>query len=246
MFTGLGHGPGMSDAAVMCSWALTATGQHDRAIELGLRALRVAQSSNHPGGEVRAYVALAVAYYERGDFRRAADQMPPALMRARTLANPRIEATVLQFAGIGSHALGDLETSERMLNASLAISRRYDDTYTEVLTLLALTRLRLTRGEPSARTTAEDSLRLSREYGMGHHHAESLTLLGEIALADDEPRQAIGYLAEAVTMWRLRGWRSLQAAALTTLSRAYRSIDPAAAEVAESEARAILVRLDSA
>jgi hypothetical protein len=46
-----------------------------------------------------------------------------------------------------------------------------------------------------------------------------------------------------VAIWRTRGWLSYQAATLTTLGRAYASIDPPAARDVFSEAHAIYLRL---
>lgn len=221
MFTELGHEPGMSDAAVMCSWALTATGAYQEAILMAARALQLAERSDYLGGQTRAQLALAVAHFEHGHSDLAARYTAQTLETARALGNPRWEATALQFSGIAHLEMGDLDTSLRMLTESLAIATRYQDTYTEVLTLLSLARLHLRRGDPQARGTAERALALSLEYRMNHHLAQALGLLGEIELADGDPVRAIGRLEESVALWRTRGWRSFQATALTSLGRAY-------------------------
>jgi len=153
------------------------------------------------------------------------------------LGNARVEATVLQFAGIGHRELGNHDLSERLLDQSLAIARRHRDTYTEVLTLLALARLHLGRDDDRARDGAERSVALSREHGMRHHLAEALHLLGECELSRGRPERAIVHLEESVAIWRTRGWPSLQAAALVSLGRAYAERDPEAAERAFAEAR---------
>ncbi|MEU8253578.1 NB-ARC domain-containing protein [Micromonospora inaquosa] len=243
MFTLLRHEQGMSDAAVMCSWALTAAGDHHTAITYATRALQLANRSGHRGGRIRSRLALSVAHYEQGRFDDAAAGLADALDEARALDNPRWVATVLQFSGITHRQLDNLEHSQRMLRESLTISRHYGDTYTEVLTLLALARLALQRGDPSARTTAETSVALSREYRMSHHLAEALEVLGEIELADGFPERAIGHLEESVAIWRTRGWHSMQATALTNLGKAYAQIEPLAARRAFEEAGAILTRL---
>lgn len=243
MFSELKHDPGVCDAAVMCSWAMIAAGEHEAAVALGDRALHLAEDCGHLGGRVRAYLVLAVANYEQARSAEAVRNAAAALEHARVLGNPRCEATALQFLGIGHQQLGDLETSERMLSASLAISQRYRDHYTEALTVLGLARVYLARGDPRARSTAETALSLSREYSMGHHHAEALEILGEIELAGGEPRRAIGYLEESVALWRTRGWHSYQAVALTSLGKAYSSVDPGAAQAAYDEAHTLFSRL---
>jgi tetratricopeptide (TPR) repeat protein len=239
MFTELDHAPGAADAAVMCSWASTAAGAYDEALSLASRALTLAEQSNHPGGEVRAHLALALAHYERAELSTAATHATRALAAARRLDNPRSEATALQFLGIALYELGDLDASAQMLTESLAISRRYHDDYVEALTMLAFARLHLKRGDGRARAAAETSLALSRKYGMFHHLAESLHILGDIELAENRPEQAIPYLEESVTILRARGWHSFQAAALTSLGRAYLLVDRPAAERVLDEARGL-------
>ncbi|WP_406069013.1 ATP-binding protein [Micromonospora sp. NBC_01638] len=243
MFTLLRHEQGMSDAAVMCSWALTAAGDRPAAITYATRALQLATRSEHRGGRIRARLALSVAHYEQARFDDAAAGLAVALDEARALGNPRWVATVLQFSGITHRELANFERSHGMLRESLSISRHYDDTYTEVLTLLALARLDLQRGDPAARTTAETSVALSREYHMSHHLAQALDVLGEIELADGSPARAIGHLEESVAIWRTRGWHSMQATALTNLGKAYAQTEPLAAQRAFEEASAIFTRL---
>jgi tetratricopeptide (TPR) repeat protein len=243
MFVRLGHGPGESDAAVMCAWACAATGEHHRAVELATRALRVAERSGHRGGEIRAHLALAVARFELNDLPAAVAHAARALDAARALGNARGLATALQFCGIAYRELGDFPRSSRLLDESLSISRQYHDDYTETLTMLALARLHLQSGDPRARQEAEASLALSRQYGLPHHRAESLQLLGEIELAGNRPTDAVGYLEQSVDIWRSRGWHSFQAAALTSLGRAYLCVDRSAARTALAEAVAIYSRL---
>ncbi|GGM73028.1 BTAD domain-containing putative transcriptional regulator [Dactylosporangium sucinum] len=244
MFTALGETRGMADAAVMCSWALTAQGRAVDAVELAERALRLADGSGHLGGRARACVALAVAFAEQKRWDRAATSLFAGLEAARRHGNPRYEATVLQFLGIAQRELGELDASEASLVASLAITRRYHDSYAEALTMLALARLHAHRGDERATEEAEGALRIGREHGMGHHVAESLAVLGEIDLARGRPEAAVARMEESVAMWRTRGWLSFQAAALATLGRAYGELGRAVpASAALAEARDIYARL---
>jgi DNA-binding SARP family transcriptional activator len=243
MFTDLGHRPGMSDASVMCSWAFSAASSYEQAVEMATRALRLAEESDHLGGEIRADLALALAHFENHDVDVAIKHADSALAKARTLGNDRCEATALQFAGIGHLRLGHFEASRQMLNDSLAISRSYRDSYVEVLTLLTLARLYFHTGDAEARSTVEMSLSLSRAYSMSFHLAQALELLGEIELAEGERTHAVSHLAEAVTLFRNRGWRSYLAGALTSLGKAYAGSDPDAAREAFTEAHALFIRL---
>ncbi|GFJ77563.1 tetratricopeptide repeat protein [Phytohabitans houttuyneae] len=244
MFAELGERRGMSDAAVMCSWALTARGAQAEALEYGERALRLAEETDHLGGQARAHVALAVALAESRDVARAIGHLDAALAAARALGNPRYETAVLQFLGIAYREAGELETSARMLDESLAISRRYHDVYTEVLTMVALARLYLRQGDPRAREAAETSLALGREFNMSHHIADALGALGEIELVAGRPAQAVSYLEQSVAIWRTRGWLSFLALALHVLGGAYEANGdaPSAARV-RGEAQEIMSSL---
>ncbi|MEO3742598.1 tetratricopeptide repeat protein [Plantactinospora sp. B5E13] len=243
MFTRLNHRAGMSDAAVLDAWARAAMGDQAGAVESAGLALRLAEESAHTGGKVRAHLALAMAHAERRDFDTGVRHLTGALRQARALGNPRCEATVLQFVGIGQRELGDYQASQQALDESLAICRAHRDTYTEALTLLALARLYLVQGDRRARAAAEASLAIGRRHTMRHHVAEALGLLGEIELAEGRPTRAIAHLEESVAIWRTRGWLSFQAAALTNLGRAYLSADAGAARSALTEAREIYLNL---
>jgi tetratricopeptide (TPR) repeat protein len=243
MFNETGHVQGRSDAAVMCSWSLTADGAYPDAIAMATEALELAHGCGHLGGEIRADLALALGYFENRQVDQAIEHADSALAKSRQLGNPRCVATALQFCGIGYLGLGQLTRSRLMLDESLTISRYYRDTYTAVLTLLNLARLQAQTGDPDARRTAEESLALSREHNMSHHLAEALEIMGSIELAAGQPDKAAAYLEESVALWRTRGWHSFLATALDRLGDAYATLDPAAARAARTEAHTLFVRL---
>ncbi|HEX5741791.1 MAG TPA: BTAD domain-containing putative transcriptional regulator [Pilimelia sp.] len=243
MFTALGHRAGMSDAAVMGSWTSTAAGDGAEAVALASQALQLARACGHPGGEVRAHLALAAAHHQQGRPALTAEHADGALQRASALDNPRAEGTVLQFAGIAQRELGNAAASRALLARSLQISRACGDTYTEVFTLLSWARLHLPADPAEARAAATTAMRLSRAHAMQHHLADALELLGELELLAGRPRPASTWLAEAVALWRAGGWPARQAAALVLLGRAYDDLDPARARRAHREARQILLRL---
>jgi tetratricopeptide (TPR) repeat protein len=243
IFTEVGEERGMSDAAVMCSWGLTARGEYAAALEVASRALELAERAGHTGGQARAHVALAIAHGEQRRLGTSLDHLTHALTLARQLGNRRYEATVQQFLGMAYREMGDLIASEHALDESLAISRGYRDQYSESLSQLELARLYLKRGDPRARSAAQNSLRLGREHSMSHHVADALSVLGAVELADGRPNQAAGHLEEAVRLWRTRGWPSFLASALRNLGQAYAGCDDNAAYAAWREAREIYRQL---
>jgi tetratricopeptide (TPR) repeat protein len=243
MFAAVGEDRGVADALVLCSWAHTAKGAYGQAMAAGDRSLRLATATGHLGGQARALVALALAHAETGGLDDAVARLDKALIASRDLGNPRHEAAVLQFLGIAHCQIGNLDVSQRLLHAALSISRGCGDRYAEVLTMLALARLDLLRGDPSARAAVETALAWGRHYNMHHHVADALSILGEINVAEGRPAAAVPYLLESVAMWRRRGWLSFLASALVSLGLAFASSDQEAARTALTEAREIYTRL---
>ncbi|WP_035853534.1 AfsR/SARP family transcriptional regulator [Cryptosporangium arvum] len=242
LFREVGEHGGMADAGVMRSWALTATGRHAEAMSAARESLEWASAAAHVGGESRAHLALAVAAGESGDLGQALEHLNLALERARVLGNPRGEATVLQFFGIGFGRAGLLDEAEGYLAESLAISRRHRDLYTETLTLICLARVRLQRGDEDASLAAEEALATAREYNMPHHVADALGILGEIALGAGRPVEAVGYLRESVALWRTRGWLRFLAGALVALGRALTAVDRVESAAALREGAALFAQ----
>jgi DNA-binding SARP family transcriptional activator/tetratricopeptide (TPR) repeat protein len=243
MFTELGEDAGTADAAVMCSWGLTARGAYPPAVDAARRALRLATTSGHLGGQARANVALALAHRESGRLDAAATCLRAALDQARVLGNARYEATVWQFLGIVSYDRGEYLASQRALDESLAICRRYRDHYVEVLSMVVLARVLLRLGDGRAAGTARAALELSRAYHMTHHQADALGVLGEIELAAARYPAAACYLEESVRLWHTRGWPSYEAAALVALGDAYAPTDPEAARSRRVRARELYAGL---
>ncbi|GAA1581758.1 AfsR/SARP family transcriptional regulator [Actinoplanes couchii] len=243
MFRDAGEPGGMADAAAMRSVALTALGRPGEAVEAAEQALDWAGQCGHLGGLARGHVALAVALGESGRLPPAVENLHLALARARELGNPRWEATALQFLGIGHSQAGLFDASEGFLTESLAISRRHRDAYTEALTMIALARLRLLRGDDEARPAAEAALATAREYRMNHHIADALAILGEIELNRGRYAEAVAHLRESVAIWRTRGWLRFLAGTLILLGRALGDRDPVAARAALGEAEDLCVRV---
>ncbi len=243
LFHQVGEYGGMADAAVMRSWSLTATGRHHDAIEVATTALGWAVRSAHLGGQARAHVALAVALGESGQLTDAVGHLYQALPRARELRNPRWEATVLQFLGIACNRAGQFDAASRYLAESLAISQRHRDTYAEVVSLTAMARLGLCRGDDTARSVAAAALAAARKNRMAHHIADSLSILGELELTVGRTAEAAVYLRESVDLWRTRGWLRFQAQTLVLLGRALGDANREAGLAALSEADELFRRV---
>ncbi|MDR7277418.1 AfsR/SARP family transcriptional regulator [Catenuloplanes atrovinosus] len=241
LFASLGHGPGLSDAAVMKAWALAAKGEYGPAASAAELAIRLAEEHDHLGGQARAHVASAVVHGESLKLEVAEKHLAVALRVAREVGNQRYVATVLQFIGVLNTRAGRNDLAITALDESLRVLRRYQDRYAEVLTLLTLARAHLP--DPSSRGYATEALTIAREYNLPHHTADALGVLGAVELADGNHRSAVDHLSASVRLWRQRGWGTFLADALRTLGDARAAIDPEAALAAWREARDIYAEL---
>ncbi|MDP9792771.1 DNA-binding SARP family transcriptional activator [Catenuloplanes nepalensis] len=244
LFASVGHGPGLSDAAVMKAWALAAKGAYGEAASAADLAIRLAEEHDHLGGQARAHVAAAVVHGESLNLAVAEHHLTVALRVAREVGNQRYVATVLQFIGVLNTRAGRPDVAITALDESLRVLRTYQDRYAEVLTLLTLARAHLPG--PSSRGYATEALTIAREYNLPHHTADALGVLGAVELADGNHRRAVDHLSASVQLWRQRGWGAFLADALRTLGDAQAPDSPQAALDAWREAREIYVSLGHA
>ncbi|CAM4052458.1 BTAD domain-containing putative transcriptional regulator [Nocardiopsis rhodophaea] len=221
LFQEIGDRRGMSDALVMRTWGLVSQGASRQARASAEAALDLAEAVGYLGGTARAYHVMAVVDHEENRNDDAVTHLTKALELARLLGNPRFEVTAMQFLGAAQCLTGDVADGRDNLLRSLDMARALEDRYSEVFSLLYLTRLYIALGDPQALTTAATAADHSRRKGMDHHLADALTLLGEIQLADGSTAEAVTTLEEAVRVWRTRGWHSFLAPALRALGRAY-------------------------
>ncbi|GAA1769128.1 AfsR/SARP family transcriptional regulator [Streptomonospora arabica] len=237
LFQQLGDRRGMSDALVMRTWAEVSRGTPEQALRTAEAALELAEGEDYTGGRARSYQVMAVAAHGMGRPVQAVEYLQRALELARLLGNSRFEATALQFLGAAQCEAGDLEQGRANLEASLAMTRALSDRYAEAFSLLYLTRLHLAIGDPQALATATEAADLSRRYGINHHLADALGLLGRALLEAGRADEAVQALEESVAVWRTRGWLAFLAESLRSLARAYEATGKRdAAARAEQEA----------
>ncbi|GAB2870037.1 BTAD domain-containing putative transcriptional regulator [Actinoallomurus bryophytorum] len=221
MFEELGEPRGMADALVNCAWGLVAEGQADEALAAAERALTLAREHGHLGGQARARHVMGIACAGSARIEAAIDHLTRALGLARELGNPRFEATAMQFLGAAHWEAGRIDTGHDLLVDSLVMCHARGDRYAEVFSLLYLAKLYAGLGDARARPTAEAVLSVSRRYGMRHHLADSLKVLGDLDMVDGRFASATLRLEESVLVWRSRGWSSFLAATLRSLGHAH-------------------------
>jgi tetratricopeptide (TPR) repeat protein len=85
------------------------------------------------------------------------------------------------------------------------MARRLNYRYLETFTLLYLSKLYVSIGDERARATAELTLANSEAGNFGHYIADSLSVLGQLDLAEGNVPAAIATLERSVQVWRTRG-----------------------------------------
>ncbi|MDN3352113.1 BTAD domain-containing putative transcriptional regulator [Actinomadura sp. DC4] len=243
MFEEIGEPRGMADALVNCAWGLVAEGDPDEALAVAGRALTLAGEHDHLGGQARAHHVMGIACGEpRAEA--AIEHLGRALELARELDNPRFAATAIQFLGAAHCAAGRLDSGHDLLVESLIMCHELGDRYAEAFSLLYLAKLYAVLGDPRSRPAAEVVVSVSRRYGMGHHLADALGVLGGLDLAAGRFASAVLQLEESVLVWRSRGWTAFLAESLRGLGRAHAGAgDDEAAARAWREARELFGRL---
>jgi DNA-binding SARP family transcriptional activator/tetratricopeptide (TPR) repeat protein len=244
MFEELDEPRGMADALVNCAWGLVAEGEADEALTAAGRALTLAREHGHLGGQARARHVMGVACAGSARIEAAIDHLTRALELAGELGNPRFEATAMQFLGAAHCEAGRIDTGHDLLVDSLVMCHARGDRYAEAFSLLYLAKLYAGLGDSRARPTAEAVLSVSRRYGMRHHSADSLKVLGDLDLAAGRFASATLRLEESVLVWRSRGWSSFLAATLLSLGHAHAGTgESESAAKAWTEARTLFEEL---
>lgn len=243
LFEEAGERRGMADALVAQCWGLIARGDSEQALESAREALRLAQETDHLGGEARAHLMMGIACGE-GRPQPAARHLTRCLALARLLGNPRFEATAMQFLGAAHCLTGRIESGHELLVDSLRVCHELGDHYAEAFSLLYLSKLYAALGDERALPTVNSVLFLSRRHGFGHHLADALKVLGELDLAAGRLASARLHLEESARLWRTRGWDAFLAGTLRVLGSVHvEQGDEAAAKKVWGEAVSVYERL---
>ncbi|MEV0999508.1 BTAD domain-containing putative transcriptional regulator [Nonomuraea sp. NPDC050202] len=205
LFTTLNDPVGMADALATLAWSLTADGNGgEQALALAEQALRTAADAGYLGGQARAYHVMAIIHGE-DDPQAAHEVLEQATKVAEALGNAHYTTTVTQFLGAAKAFCGDVEGGRELLERSLGMARRLNYRYLETFSLLYLSKLFAMVGDERARATAELTLAHSEAGNFGHYLADSLSVLGQLDLAEGNLPAAIATLERSVRVWRTRG-----------------------------------------
>lgn len=220
LFTELNDPLGTADALATLAWSMTGDGYSAEALGLAERALRMAVEAGYVEGEARAYHVMAIIHGE-DDPQGAVAVLEKATNVAERLGNPHYTTTITQFLGAAKSFSGDVTGGRELLESSLEMARRLNYRYLETFSLLYLSKLFAAVGDERARATAELTLAYSEDGNFGHYVADSLSVLGQVDLAEGEVTAAVGHFERSVQVWRTRGAIPYLARTLRALGDAY-------------------------
>ncbi len=139
---------------------------------------------------------------ERGDDAAAENYLARALTIARTANISHLTAHTLNNLALLAMRQSDTKHAQEFLDEALDISKQRGEPHVTALTMSHLARA-LAHAEPMrARRVGESALAMFREFGDRSNMLDLLTLLGNLARAENENPHAANYFREAFTLAR--------------------------------------------
>jgi tetratricopeptide (TPR) repeat protein len=188
------------------------------------QALRLAEASDDIGGRVQAQTILGMVALGQGDLQRALGCLEHSVMLTRTwhimdwgINAIRYLGAAYALAGRGTEAVPLVEEALEMARGVGAMS-----VLTDTLRVLAEVYL-CVRRLPAASERAQQALEQARQYREHAQEAQTLYLLGELAMQREASRatQAYDWYSQALTRAEALGMRPLQAHCQHSLGTLY-------------------------
>ena len=240
LFRRFGKRRGEADALWMCGDVHRVRGLHGPASRLLAEALTVAVGDGHELGECHALTGMAIVSWEQGRPEVTRELAERCAALAGRLGYPRDMSVALTLLGFADPA-----RQESMLRTALTVARDAGDPVQELYTLARLGMHYVTVDRARARGLLDTALARSRADGLLFGEALASWGLGELELADGQPRAAVDHLDRAIRLLGDRRFTYLRARALTALGSAHVRLDPPAAIAAWTGARALFDQIDN-
>jgi DNA-binding NtrC family response regulator/tetratricopeptide (TPR) repeat protein len=200
------------------SWALLQIGRTRECMSYCELTLKLLDTERYPAEVARAYNQLGFAQYKESDYDQSVRNHQRCLVLREQLDDELAVARSYNNLALSYRALGRLTEAERCLRQSLELKKRAGDNLGRAASGLNLGFVFLDQGRPSAaRERAEECLELARELQNLEMEAEASGLLGEIAMAEGDLREARRLLRIDLEICERTGHRSEQLATLRRL-----------------------------
>src|SRR5262245_2028712 len=200
-------------------------GDHDRAVDAGHRALRIAEALGDPGLEVPTNTYLGLAYYARGAYHRASEcfrKNVDALVGERSrdrLGMPQLPSVHSRaWLGCCLAEVGDGAEAIAMAEASVQIAESVDQPVSRVAAYFGAGSVYVRMGDaPRAIAALERGLELCRQWSLHLWAPVTAAALGNAYALAGRVLDAIAHLEQAVersTAMKRMGLHSIRLAAL--------------------------------
>ncbi len=203
---------------------LEVQGEREEALLLYEESLQISQELGDQPAIAGSLHNLGGAAVNQGDFAHAKSRFGQSLARYQMLESQAGTAHVLDSLGMTNYLLGDYREADASFDAALARFEALDDRRGKARALSGLAKVALARGGSElarAQALAGESLAINREIGYRVEVARQLILLGEIALAEDDDKDAEVHLQEGLAIAQQIGFSAGTPVALDWLGQVY-------------------------
>jgi DNA-binding SARP family transcriptional activator len=235
---------GAADAWAMCADVHRARGEHDEALRCLAASLDAARDAGYRLGELHVHQMSGMVHRARGRLDLAEECAEATLAVAREVGSPRDESVALGILGVIAATTGDHVTAVERFADAHSVAVAVGDSLQGVFMSAHLGSSAAALGRADAGDVLHRALVGSRQHGSAFGEALALLGLGELALAERRPDEAVGHLEAAGVLWQRCGVPFPEARTLRILGDAQAARgDDAAARAARTAARHLFVRL---
>ncbi len=206
-------------------WALAELGEFADGLGRAGDAVKIAESVNHPGALVSAYLGMGLLCVRRGDFDRAIAVLDRGVALCRSAGIPAMFPFMATALGHAYALSGRIAEAVPLLEQAVEWAAGSGMTGGQALRLAQLGEGLLLAGRvDDAVVAAERALALAREHKERGHEAWALRLLGEIHSVAGrlDVEKAAGSFRQAIVLAESLGMRPLAAHCALGLGTLYR------------------------
>ena len=243
IYHGLGYRLGEIGCLFMFGTLHGVLGDHEAARERYEQGLARSRATGWRTAEAHALSNLGIIHYDLGDYQGAHSYLQQALAACLEIEDIGTNANGLDTLSLVCLALGKDEAAQEHSSQALAIQRQIGDRRGEGYSQSHLGQILIGQDDLlGAKEAYSQALKLRRELGQNGLMMDDLAGLARIALAQENPAQALAYVEEILAWIEANGIEGIELPALVYLT-CYRVLqaaswnDPAARIRAEDVLR---------
>lgn len=224
---------GVATVLVYLGAAATSLGDYEQALSHLHESLNLRRALDDDWGQAVCHLELAGLAFYRSDYRMAEIHCAQGLHLAGQAGDPQIIAHLLTGSSIVARQLGDYVAAQGFITRSLAVYQEMEDPYGVIQGWLTLGGLACSLAQyDDAAAHYRRALDASLVLGFRSGEAESHCRLGQIAAAQQQPREAVTHLQVALRLTTAIQEAPLLLDTLYTVATLYTASPQAAAPLA--------------